>query len=510
MDLIDTALDDFAENDDLKELWDSDYYAEALKAAGELDWAGMLENGTVGGAAGVVLNDRLMTEASLGVISQLSSLGSFGHISSLGSLSSILAAHHPEPPPVVKTEHSYSLADRADPDASLSDLESECFPAIPISEAEGGGTTSTSSSVSSSISSSSSTTICSDRLSSLTVDLPLEVDEKPHIIPSTVITTSLTPSSLASSSPFPANTSFRKMIEMPPLSPLKSEPPSPECKHFESSSGSTSALLSNTLLNVPSIKTSMGIVRPSAVVVTQRTANSVSSAASKLGLSSLTLRLPTTSSISSSSVSSITSSSSSSADAGFCMPPTPPSCSGSDSECGGQSPPRTPPLYETLKPQFCNPRKGTARILVSSRNPINTPLISTQPKSLVLFLQQKGATGAINLTEEEKRTLISEGYSIPNRLPLTKSEEKSLKKIRRKIKNKISAQESRRKKKEYMDALERKVEKLNSENIDCKRRIEVLQNSNNQLMMEVQRLQNIVERDEKNRTRVTPLATLLS
>ncbi|XP_068228098.1 LOW QUALITY PROTEIN: cyclic AMP response element-binding protein A-like [Palaemon carinicauda] len=385
--------------------------------------------------------------------------------------------------------------------ASHFDLESECFPAIPISEAEGGGTTSTSSSVSSSISSSSSTTICSDRLSSLTADLPLEVDEKPHIIPSTVITASLTPSSLASSSPFPANTSFRKMIEMPPLSPLKSEPPSPERKHFESSSGSTSALLSNTLLNVPSIKTSMGIVRPSAVVVTQRTANSVSSAASKLGLSSLTLRLPTTSSISSSSVSSITSSSSSSADAGFCMPPTPPSCSGSDSECGGQSPPRTPPLYETLKPQFCNPRKGTARILVSSRNPINTPLISTQPK---------GATGAINLTEEEKRTLISEGYSIPNRLPLTKSEEKSLKKIRRKIKNKISAQESRRKKKEYMDALERKVEKLNSENIDCKRRIEVLQNSNNQLMMEVQRLQNIVDRDEKNRTRVTPLATLLS
>lgn len=84
-------------------------------------------------------------------------------------------------------------------------------------------------------------------------------------------------------------------------------------------------------------------------------------------------------------------------------------------------------------------------------------LISVQPKN--------AASGtAVVLTDEEKRTLIAEGYPIPTKFPLTKAEERSLKKIRRKIKNKISAQESRRKKKEYMEELERRVAELDKRN----------------------------------------------
>ena len=54
-----------------------------------------------------------------------------------------------------------------------------------------------------------------------------------------------------------------------------------------------------------------------------------------------------------------------------------------------------------------------------------------------LFLQTDGTSGILYLTDEEKKTLMSEGYPIPTKLPLSKAEEKSLKKIRRKIKNKV-------------------------------------------------------------------------
>jgi len=79
---------------------------------------------------------------------------------------------------------------------------------------------------------------------------------------------------------------------------------------------------------------------------------------------------------------------------------------------------------------------------------VKSNLISTQ--------DSHQCDGQLHLSAEERRTLIQEGYSVPTRLPLTKAEQEALKIVRRKIKNKLSAQESRRKRKEYMDELESK------------------------------------------------------
>uniref|UniRef100_T1DD58 Cyclic AMP-responsive element-binding protein 3-like protein 2 n=1 Tax=Crotalus horridus TaxID=35024 RepID=T1DD58_CROHD len=160
------------------------------------------------------------------------------------------------------------------------------------------------------------------------------------------------------------------------------------------------------------------------------------------------------------------------------MPPTPPSSHGSDSE-GGQSPTRSlPPSSPTHLQATVKVTSRTASALT------NSPLLTAPHK-----LQ---GTGPLILTEEEKRTLIAEGYPIPTKLPLTKSEEKALKKIRRKIKNKISAQESRRKKKEYMDSLEKRVESCSTENSELRKKVEVLENTNRTLLQQLQRLQTMV------------------
>uniref|UniRef100_A0A3B4TKV5 cAMP responsive element binding protein 3-like 3a n=1 Tax=Seriola dumerili TaxID=41447 RepID=A0A3B4TKV5_SERDU len=96
------------------------------------------------------------------------------------------------------------------------------------------------------------------------------------------------------------------------------------------------------------------------------------------------------------------------------------------------------------------------------------------------------------LNEDEKKLLAKEGVTLPSQLPLTKYEERILKKIRRKIRNKQSAQESRKKKKEYIDGLESRMAACNAHNHELQRKVSQLEKCNMTLMEQLRRLQALV------------------
>ncbi|KAM7379186.1 hypothetical protein PAMP_004756 [Pampus punctatissimus] len=93
------------------------------------------------------------------------------------------------------------------------------------------------------------------------------------------------------------------------------------------------------------------------------------------------------------------------------------------------------------------------------------------------------------LNEDEKKLLAKEGVNLPTKLPLSKCEERILKKIRRKIRNKHSAQESRKKKREYVDNLEERMSACSAHNLQLQRKVQQLEKTNNALLEQLSRVQ---------------------
>uniref|UniRef100_Q61817-2 Isoform 2 of Cyclic AMP-responsive element-binding protein 3 n=1 Tax=Mus musculus TaxID=10090 RepID=Q61817-2 len=96
------------------------------------------------------------------------------------------------------------------------------------------------------------------------------------------------------------------------------------------------------------------------------------------------------------------------------------------------------------------------------------------------------------LTEEEKKLLEKEGLTLPSTLPLTKVEEQVLKRVRRKIRNKRAAQESRKKKKVYVVGLESRVLKYTAQNRELQNKVQRLEEQNLSLLDQLRKLQAMV------------------
>nr|XP_020489781.1 cyclic AMP-responsive element-binding protein 3-like protein 3-B isoform X3 [Labrus bergylta] len=91
-----------------------------------------------------------------------------------------------------------------------------------------------------------------------------------------------------------------------------------------------------------------------------------------------------------------------------------------------------------------------------------------------------------------------------------KFEERVLKKIRRKIRNKHSAQESRKKKREYVDSLEERMFACNTNNLELQRKIHKLEETNNAMLEQLSRLQALLPKSSsKTAHRGTCILVLL-
>lgn len=99
----------------------------------------------------------------------------------------------------------------------------------------------------------------------------------------------------------------------------------------------------------------------------------------------------------------------------------------------------------------------------------------------------------LQLTEEEQKLLTQEGVCLPNNLPLTKAEERILKRVRRKIRNKQSAQDSRRRRKEYIDGLESRAAACSAQNKELQRTVEQLEKRNMSLLAQLRQLQSLIK-----------------
>eukprot|EP00088_Acartia_fossae_P005823 TRINITY_DN1262_c0_g1_i1.p1 TRINITY_DN1262_c0_g1~~TRINITY_DN1262_c0_g1_i1.p1 ORF type:complete len:575 (+),score=66.63 TRINITY_DN1262_c0_g1_i1:60-1784(+) len=98
----------------------------------------------------------------------------------------------------------------------------------------------------------------------------------------------------------------------------------------------------------------------------------------------------------------------------------------------------------------------------------------------------------LEMSEEELKMANKEGMVFPKYYPLTREEERNLKKIRRKIRNKLSAQDSRKRKREYLDSMEDRVKICNDENEQLKEKIQVLETQNRTLAAQLRRLHQMV------------------
>lgn len=170
------------------------------------------------------------------------------------------------------------------------------------------------------------------------------------------------------------------------------------------------------------------------------------------------------------------------------------------------------------------PTENTFDAKITTENGIQTVKIiqlsststSTVPDSLPFTMKDINPTTSdsskfpeLKLTDEEIELLAREGVTLPTNMPLTKDEERVLKAVRRKIRNKASAKESRKRKQGYVEGLEKRVKICTEENTQLKKKMGDLEKQNVSLLSQLKKLQALIVSKTKPAQASTCIMVLL-
>jgi len=112
---------------------------------------------------------------------------------------------------------------------------------------------------------------------------------------------------------------------------------------------------------------------------------------------------------------------------------------------------------------------------------------------------RSGEALVAGITDRERELLMSKhGVSVPTQLPLTKQEDRKLRGALRKIRNKASAQRSRRNKETYIRGLESRVNECTRINVDLGNKVNKLQEDNRSLLQQLNDLRRQVAKQAGN------------